>query len=70
MDTTNALNQINEAIKAIESGSQEYKINGRHLKRANLRDLYDERAALQSRLAAEQNGGFGLNTYIAKFDRR
>ena len=70
MNADDALIQINEAIKAIESGAQEYKINNRQLKRANLKDLYDERAALQSRLAAEQNNGFGLNTYVARFDKR
>lgn len=70
MTIQDQLNQINQAITAIENGAQEYSINNRKLKRANLKDLYTERAALTSQLAAEQNSGFGLNTYIARFDRR
>ena len=64
------LNQINAAITAIENGSQEYSINGRRFVRPDLKKLYDERAALNSQLIAEQNSGFGLKTYVARFDRR
>ena len=70
MNTQEKIEQINNAISAIENGSQEYSILGRKFRRANLKDLYDERAALNSQLVAEQNSGFGLNTYVARFDRR
>lgn len=70
MNIQEQLTQINAAISAIENGAQEYSINNRKFKRANIKDLYTERAALTSQLAAEQNNGFGLNTYIARFDRR
>lgn len=70
MDLQNQLEQINIAIRKIESGSQEYTINGRRYVRPDLSKLYSERNAIQSQIAAEQNSGIGLNTYVARFDRR
>lgn len=64
------LQQINKAISAIESGCQEYTINGRRFVRPDLSKLYSERAAINSQIAAEQNNGIGLNTFVARFDRR
>lgn len=64
------INQINAAISAIENGAQEYSINGRRFVRANISALYSERAALNSQLAAQQNNGIGISTFVAKFDRR
>lgn len=64
------INQINAAISAIENGAQEYTINGRRFVRANISVLYSERKALNSQLVAEQNNGIGMNTFVAKFDRR
>nr|DAO85804.1 MAG TPA: hypothetical protein [Bacteriophage sp.] len=64
------INQINAAISAIENGAQEYTINGRRFVRANISALYSERKALNSQLVAEQNNGIGMNTFVAKFDRR
>jgi len=70
MNLNEQLEQINTAINKIESGSQEYTINGRRYVRPDLSKLYSERQAIQSQIAAEQNSGIGLNTFVARFDRR
>jgi len=70
MQIQEQINQINAAISAIENGAQEYTINGRRFVRANISALYSERASLTSQLAAQQNNGIGMNTFVAKFDRR
>ena len=70
MNTSEQLEQINKAITAIESGCQEYSINGRRFVRPDISTLYAPRSELQSQLASEQNGGFGQKTYIVKFNRR
>lgn len=70
MNLQEQLNQINKAITAIESGCQEYTINGRRFVRPDLSKLYSERAAINSQIAAEQNNGIGQNTFVARFDRR
>ena len=70
MDLNDQLEQINIAISKIEGGCQEYTINGRRYVRPDLSKLYSERSAIQSQIAAVQNSGFGLNTFVARFDRR
>lgn len=70
MQIQEQINQINEAISAIEKGAQEYTINGRRFVRADITALYSERKDLNSQLAAQQNSGIGMNTFVAKFDRR
>lgn len=70
MDRQEQLTQINKAISAIENGCQEYTINGRRFVRPDLSKLYSERSAIISQIEAEQNTGIGLNTYVARFDRR
>lgn len=70
MDLNDQLEQINIAISKIEGGCQEYTINGRRYVRPDLSKLYSERNAIQSQIAAVQNSGFGLNTFVARFDRR
>jgi len=70
MELQEQLTQINKAIAAIETGCQEYTINGRRFVRPDLAKLYSERAAIQSQITAEQNNGFGQNTFVARFDRR
>ena len=70
MDIQDQLNQINTAISAIENGAQLYTINNRKFERADIGKLYDERRNLQAQINAEQNNGFGMRTYIARFDRR
>ncbi|PIC80533.1 peptidylprolyl isomerase [Sporosarcina sp. P18a] len=65
------LQQINDAIAAIEIGGQEYQIDNRRLRRADLSLLYQRQRELQAQLEAEQIDGslFG-NTSVVFFDRR
>lgn len=60
------LDQINQAIVAIEGGAQEYRIGSRSLRRPDLTVLYEERRKLQRQLYEENGGG----TFVAVFDRR
>jgi hypothetical protein len=74
MTVSEQLAQINTAITAIETGAQEYRINNRSLRRADLSLLYKERRALQRELEQEQAQQvdetiFG-NTFVAKFAGR
>lgn len=70
MNLQEQLQQINKAISAIENGSQAYSINGRRFERPDLAKLYSERSSITSQIAAAQNNGIGLNTFVARFDRR
>lgn len=60
------LNQINQAITAIENGAQEYSIGSRRLRRPDLSVLYSERRLLQQQFSEENSGGIS----VATFDRR
>lgn len=64
------LESINQAILAIETGAQEYRIGNRLARRGDLATLYKERTALENKIdrlaAAERNGG---TTYVANFRR-
>ena len=51
------LQAVNNAIEAILSGAQSYQINNQSVTRANLKDLYDRKSYLESRIAAQQRGG-------------
>lgn len=65
------INQINEAITAIEIGGQEYQIGNRRLKRADLSLLYKRQKELQDQLAFSNGDGSLLaNTFVSVFDRR
>lgn len=66
---TEQLTQIENAIKAIESGAQSYSIGSRRVERAQLATLYAERRKLRAAAEAEQTGGGG-GIYYAAFDRR
>lgn len=66
MTTREQLDQINEAIKAIELGAQEYRIGSRQIRKADLSVLYKERRELEYKLANEESGGI----YVARFDTR
>lgn len=66
MTTQEQLYQINAAIAAIETGAQEYNIGSRHLRRADLSILYQERRALRRQLYEETGGSLT----VAIFDRR
>ncbi|WP_199171280.1 peptidylprolyl isomerase [Sporosarcina sp. P18a] len=71
MNLAEKLQQINDAIAAIEIGGQEYQIDNRRLRRADLSLLYQRQRELQAQLEAEQIDGslFG-NTSVVFFDRR
>ena len=43
------LERVNEAIKSVELDGQEITFNGRKIRRADLRLLYDQRKELQNR---------------------
>ncbi|MGL5514819.1 MAG: hypothetical protein ACRDBM_16515 [Sporomusa sp.] len=60
------LEQINLAIAKIEKGAQEYRLNGRSLRRGDLATLYKERRQLQTELANYENSG---GMYAAVFYR-
>ncbi|WP_054876907.1 hypothetical protein [Oxobacter pfennigii] len=66
MTTQEQLNQINNAVAAIENGAQEYRIGSRMVRKADLSVLYQERRRLQQQLNEENSG----STFVAKFDRR
>lgn len=71
MTIVEQLQQVNDAIAAIEIGGQEYQIGTRRLKRADLSLLYQRQRELQQQLATENEGGLTLsNTSVAIFDRR
>jgi hypothetical protein len=63
------LNQINQAITAIETGAQEYWIGSRRLRRPDLSVLYSERRLLQQQAVEETSEGIG-GVFVAAFDRR
>lgn len=71
MTTQEELQQVNNAIAAIEIGGQEYQIGSRRLKRADLSVLYKRQRELKDQLEIERSDGFGLaNASVAIFDRR
>lgn len=71
MTTEEQLQQVNDAIAAIEIGGQEYWIGSRRLKRADLSLLYTRQKELKSQLSYETSDGSLLNgAYVAEFDRR
>lgn len=50
------LDQVETAITAILEGAQEYEVEGRRYRRAELKTLQDMRARLQSTAATETTG--------------
>lgn len=71
MSIQEQLQQVNDAIAAIEIGGQEYQIGTRRLRRADLSLLYKRQKELQQQLEAERTDGMHLaNTSVAIFDRR
>lgn len=71
MRLSEQLQQVNDAIAAIEIGGQEYQIGTRRLKRADLSLLYQRQKELQQQIESEKTDGILLsNTSVAIFDRR
>lgn len=62
------LAEIEDAISAILSGAQEYRIGSRSIRRVDLSVLYGERNRLEKEIDAETNGN-GI-FHVAVFDRR
>lgn len=71
LTTNEQLQQVNDAIAAIEIGGQEYQIGSRRLKRADLSLLYKRQKELQAQVEYENTQSSALaNTYVSVFDRR
>lgn len=71
MSIQEQLQQVNDAIAAIEIGGQEYQIGTRRLKRADLSLLYQRQKELQQLVEQQKIDGVHLaNTSVAIFDRR
>ena len=51
------LDDLDDAIHAIETGAQSYGVGGRRVDRGKLSDMYKERAALQAALDQASGGG-------------
>ncbi len=63
--------EVNNAINAVLVGGQSYKIGSRTLTRANLTELKNMRAELETELASENNNSNLIEgTYVAYFDGR
>lgn len=61
------LASINEAIRNIESGAQEYRLSSdTTVKRGDLATLYAERRRLMADIAAMENGG---GAFVAAYVR-
>lgn len=54
---TQRLEEVQTAIAVIESGAQQYQINGRMLTRAQLATLYAQEKWLRKMADRESNGG-------------
>lgn len=67
MDKMNRLEQLNNAISAIEKGAQEYQIGSRRIKKAELSVLYQERRRLEQEVQDQESYG---GVTVACFDRR
>lgn len=64
------LAEVNKAIQAVLVGGQSYKIGSRSLTRADLNLLLATRNDLTAQIAAEEDNGLFLDTYVAFFDGR
>ena len=67
MTTNDMLQEINQAISAIQSGAQSYKVGNQSVTKANLATLYAERERLEKKAAEEAAALNGGNIYIGKF---
>lgn len=58
------LERVQAAIAAIESGEQSFEINGRVVRRADLKTLYDREAYLRRMVEREKRGGIRLRRVV------
>lgn len=70
MATKDQLEEINNAISAVLSGAQSYKIGSRSVQRADLKQLYAMKNDLEAQLAQENTSGFFSDCYVGVFDGR
>lgn len=68
--TKEMLEKVNNAIMAIATTGQAYKIGSRSLTRADLKQLYAMRNDLIAQEAAENKSGLFDDCYIGVFDGR
>jgi len=61
---TQQLERVQAAIAAIESGEQSFEINGRTVRRADLKTLYDREAYLRRMVEREKRGGIRLRRVV------
>jgi len=61
------LAEINQAISAIQSGAQSYKVGNQSVTKASLATLYAERERLEKKVAEETAALNGGSIYIGKF---
>lgn len=64
------LEDIDNAIFAIEAGGQSYKIGSRQLTRADLATLYKMRDRTQEEINSQQSDGIFDRTVVAVFEGR
>ena len=68
--TDEMLENINNAIVAVMTTGQSYKIGSRSLTRADLKQLYTMRNDLMAQKAAENDTGLLDDCYVGVFDGR
>jgi len=56
MTTEEQLASVRVAIAAIESGAQEYQVNGKRVRRGDLKTLYDREMNLMRQMDGETYG--------------
>ena len=70
ISTEEMLKSVNNAIIAVASGGQSYKIGSRELTRANLKELYMLKNDLTEQLNSDNGSHLIDNCYVAIFSGR
>lgn len=70
ISTEEMLKSVNNAIIAVASGGQSYKIGSRELTRANLKELYMLKNDLTAQLNSDNGSHLIDNCYVAIFSGR
>lgn len=60
MNLYDRLNQLENAISAIENGAQEYQIGSRRVRKADLKTLYTERDRIERKILEHENNGVSV----------
>ncbi len=69
MNVSDRINQIDEAITTITLYGQEYSIDGRTYKRADLNTLYRQRKQYELMLINDSSNGYNGSEYMGNFSR-